>query len=141
MKKSDFPDPFKEARQAEGIGKIEDQNDPVAMVLRHKDVCQYAKDWQTFQSGAKPGRIVVPSEEHIRDTRQIPFEVDPPMHGIYRDLLEEWFRRPFQPEFENKLLEQISFAIEEALTKDTIEVVSELSLPIQSRARQSIRWR
>lgn len=134
MKKSEFPDPFDKARKKKGIGKIEDQNDPVVMVFRHKDVKQYAKNWQTFQSEAKPGRIVVPSEVHIRDTRQIPFEIDPPLHKEYRDLVEDWFRRPFQSEYETKLTEQIERLVEEILLKECLEVVHEFALPLQSNA-------
>ena len=43
---------------------------------------------------------LIPSEENIRDIRQIPFEVDPPEHKGYRDLLETWFKRPIQNETE-----------------------------------------
>ena len=134
MKKSNFLDPFDKARREKGVGEMDDQNDPVIMVLRHKDVKAYAKDWQTFQSGAKPGRIVVPSEVHIRDTRQIPFEVDPPLHKIYRDLVEDWFRRPFQPEYETKVTQQIDDLVAKMLTKDSIEIVHEFALPLQSNA-------
>ncbi|MEM1120118.1 MAG: cytochrome P450 [Bacteroidota bacterium] len=134
MKKSEFSCPFQHARQTTGIGKMDDQNDPVVMVLRHKEVKQYAKDYETFQSGAKPGRIVVPSEVNIRDTRQIPFEVDPPLHADYRALVEDWFRRPFQPEYEAKLTVQIEALLDKILAKDQLEVVHELALPMQSNA-------
>ena len=88
MKKSTFSDPFKEAREGKGFGEMNDQNDPVVMVLGHKDVRKCAHNWKTFQSGGEEvGRIVVPSEVHIRDTRQIPFEVDPPEHKGFRDLV------------------------------------------------------
>jgi len=133
-KKSKFPDPFEEARLDKGFEKIDDQNDPVTMVLRHQDVREYAKNWKTFQSGAKPGRIVVPSEEHIRDIRQIPFEVDPPEHGEYRALIEDWFRRPFNPEYQLELSNQINDAVDFLLEKNTVEIVSDFSLPVQSKA-------
>ena len=69
---------------------------PVRVVLRHKDVRKTAHNWKTFQSGAEPGRIVVPSEVAIRNLRQIPFEVDPPEHKGYRELVEPWFKRPLE---------------------------------------------
>jgi len=134
MKKSEFPDPFEQTRLEKGQETIDDQNDPVVMVLGHKDVRRCAHNWKTFQSGAEPGRIVVPSEVNIRNTRQIPFEVDPPMHGEYRNLVEAWFRRPLQPEYEAKLSEQINAIVDEVLTMDSVEVVSEFSLRLQSRA-------
>ncbi len=134
MDKSAFPDPFEQTRLEKGYGEMNDQDDPVTMLLRLKDVRKSAHNWKTFQSGATPGRIVVPSEVNIRETRQIPFEVDPPMHGNYRALVEPWFKRPLEPDYEEKLTEQINAIIDEALTQDSVEVVSEFSLPLQSRA-------
>jgi len=55
-----FPDPFEEARKTQGFGKVADQDDDVMMLLRHKDVRKTAHNAKTFQSGATPGRIVVP---------------------------------------------------------------------------------
>ena len=134
MKKSALPDPFEKVRLEKGIGKVEDQNDPVKMVLRHKDVRKCAHNWKTFQSGAKPGRIVVPSEVYIRETRQIPFEVDPPLHGEYRALVEAWFKRPLQAEYQQKLEGIIEGMVDEVLSKDSVEVVEGFALKIQSRA-------
>ena len=134
MKKSKLPDPFEEARLEKGLGDLNDQNDPVKMILRHKDVRKTAHNYKTFQSAAKPGRIVVPSEVNIRETRQIPFELDPPVHGAYRALVEPWFKRPLQPEYTEKLKAQISALVDEALKKDKVEVIEEFALVLQSRA-------
>lgn len=134
MKKSALPDPFEKARLEKGIGQMNDQDDPVVMVLRHKDVRKSAHQWQKFQSGAEPGRIVVPSEVNIRKTRQIPFELDPPMHGQYRAVVEQWFKRPLQPAYQEALQAQIEELIEDVINLDQVEVVSEFSLPLQSRA-------
>ncbi len=132
--KSEFSDPFEDARQKVGLGHIDDQNDPVAMILRHKDVRKTAHNWKTYQSGAVPGRIVVPSEVNIRDIRQIPFEVDPPIHKDFRDLLEGWFKRPNGEEYQTILKNQISNLIDDVLSKEEIEVVHDFSLKLQSRA-------
>jgi cytochrome P450 len=129
-----FPDPFEEARKTQGFGKVADQDDDVMMLLRHKDVRKTAHNAKTFQSGATPGRIVVPSEVKIRDTRQIPFEVDPPMHGEYRAIVEAWFKRPLQAEYQEKLKAQIEKAVDEVLNKGNIEIISDFALPLQSRA-------
>ncbi len=134
MKKSILPDPFEKARLEKGYGEMDDQDDPVVMLLRHKDVRRCAHNWKTFQSGATPGRIVVPSEVNIRDQRQIPFEVDPPLHGDYRALLEAWFKRPLQPAYQESLTGQIQDLVDEALTKDSVEVIRGFALPLQSRA-------
>ena len=135
MDKSNFPDPFEKARKAMGYGEINDQDDPVTMLFRLKDVRKAAHNWKTFQSGGEEvGRIVVPSEVHIRDIRQIPFEVDPPEHGAYRALVEPWFKRPLQRDYEEKLTRQITAAIDATLNREAVEVVSEFALPLQSRA-------
>lgn len=134
MKKSEFTDPFEQVRQNRGHSQVEDQNDPVTMLLRLADVRKCAKDWQTFKSGAKPGRIVVPSEVNIRDVRQIPFELDPPMHTTYRALVENWFKRPQQQDYETKLSDITNEVIDTALKKDKIEIVEEFALPLQSKA-------
>jgi cytochrome P450 len=135
MKKSNFPDAFTEARLNKGYGEMDDQNDPVTMLLRLKDVRKSAHKYKQFSSEAKPGRIVVPSEVNIRDVRQLPFEVDPPSHTAYRALVEAWFRRAStEEEYQNKLTELIRTALAEAFAADTVEVVEEFSLRLQSKA-------
>ncbi|WP_422080411.1 cytochrome P450 [Ulvibacterium sp.] len=134
MEKSELQDPFEEARVNRGYGEMNDQEDPVVMLLRHKDVRKSAHNYKTFMSGATPGRIVVPSEVNIRDTRQVPFEMDPPAHGKFRALVEPWFKRPLQSEYQEQLKEQIYTAIDTVLSKDTVEAVNEFSLPVQSHA-------
>jgi len=134
MDKSHFPDPFEQARTEKGYGEMNDQDDPVVMLLRHKDIRRTAHNWKTFQSGAQPGRIVVPSEVHIRETRQIPFELDPPLHGEYRALVEAWFKRPLQPAYQEKLQEIVSAMVQALCAKKTAEIVGDFALPLQSRA-------
>ncbi|KAA2219678.1 MULTISPECIES: cytochrome P450 [Maribacter] len=131
---SDFPDAFKDTRATKGVCPFNDQNDSVAMLLRFKDVRKSAHDYKSFISGAQPGRIVVPSEVNIRDTRQIPFEVDPPEHTEYRALVEDWFKRPLDAAYEAGLEAIIAAELDRVLVKGRIEAIAELSLPIQSRA-------
>ena len=131
---SQFPDPFGKAREATGTEEIDDQGDPVRMVLRYEEVRNCAQDWQTFRSGAAPGRIVVPSEVAIRDLRQIPFETDPPDHTNYRQLLEDWFRRPNDPEYVDGLTQLVDDALDTAVAAGRIDAVHDFALPLQSRA-------
>lgn len=134
MKYGIFNDPFLGKRIDTGIGTMDDQNDPVSMVLGHKEVRKCAFDWKRFQSGAIPGRIVVPSEVNIRDIRQIPFEVDPPEHGTYRALLEQWFRRPLEKEYQTALEKLIDKALKNILTAERFDAVASFALPLQSKA-------
>ena len=134
MGSSEIDDPFEVLRNSMGYEIIDDQGDPVVMVLGHKNVRRCAHNWKTFQSGAEPGRIVIPSEVNIRDTRQIPFELDPPMHKDYRALVEAWFKRPLEKEYEERLSQQIAGLIDEVVLKEDTEVVNDFSLVLQSRA-------
>ncbi len=135
MKASKFKDPFKEAREGKGFGTMNDQDDPVKMVLGHKDVRKCAHSWKKFQSGGEEvGRIVIPSEVHIRETRQIPFEVDPPEHKGFRDLIDPWFKRPLEEGYQSKLKAIINDVVNDALTQGSVEIVEEFALRLQSRA-------
>jgi cytochrome P450 len=127
-------DPFAKARTEQGYAQVSDQDDPVTMILGLKDVRKCAHNWQTFQSGAEPGRIVVPSEVNIRNTRQIPFEVDPPLHKDFRSLLDPWFKRPLQEQYQQQLHDQISSLVDSTLQDKTVEVIEEFALVLQSRA-------
>ena len=134
MKAGHFPDAFAAVREKDGVAQLEDQNDPVQMVLRLKDLRRCAHDWKTFQSAAQPGRIVVPSEVNIRDDRQIPFELDPPEHTAFRALVEPWFKRPGQPAYQEALLQIIESAVDTVAGKQDFDVVLDFALPIQSKA-------
>ena len=50
MKKSELPDPFEKARLEKGFGDMDDQNDPVKILLRHKDVRKTAYKQNLSQS-------------------------------------------------------------------------------------------
>jgi len=103
------------------------------MILRHADVRSAAKDWKTFSSDA-PFRIPIPSEEDVRTVRQLPIEVDPPDHTDYRKIVDPFFKRAKDPQVISKVEGLIGRLIDEALEMDSIEVVREFALPIQSHA-------
>lgn len=127
------PDPFREARQAEGVLACEFQGSTIPMILRHAEVRQAAKDWETYSSDA-PFRVPIPSEEDVRTMRQIPVETDPPDHTEYRAIVEPFFRRPKEPEMIAQVERLIDEAIADALARESIEIVRNFALPIQSRA-------
>jgi cytochrome P450 len=143
---SQLDDPFTALRQGDGVLDIDDQGDPVKMVLGLKDVRKAAHSWQLFQSGAIPGRIVVPSEVAIRDIRQLPFELDPPAHKGFRGLLEPWFKRPAGQAYQDKLTDIVSTMLDSILDNHTVinkrsspemithDAVKDIALVLQSRA-------
>ena len=103
------------------------------MILRHADVRSAARDWRTFSSDA-PFRVPIPSEEAVRTVRQLPIETNPPEHTEYREIVEPFFQRAKTPEMAAKVEALIERQLTAVLSRDSFEVVSELALPLQSRA-------
>lgn len=126
-------DPFREARQTEGATRCPFNGEPITMILRHADVREAAADWRTFSSDA-PFRVPIPSEEAVRTIRQLPIETDPPRHTEYRKLTEPFFLRAKRPEVIASVKRMIDEAVASLLETDSFDAVSELALPIQSRA-------
>ena len=127
------PDPFRDYRRAAGILKCNFQGESVPMILRHEDVRRAAKDWKTFSSDA-PFRVPIPSEEEVRTMRQLPIETDPPDHGEYRELVEPFFHRAKEPAVIAQVEALVDRAVREARSRQSVEVVREFALPLQSRA-------
>ncbi len=130
---ADIPDPFREPRRTAGVLGLPTDREVIPMILRHEDVRKAAKDWHTFSSDA-PHRVPIPSEEHLRSVRQLPIEADPPEQTDYRKLVEPFFLRAKQPAFIARVEAITERLLAEALARDSIEVVGELALPLQSRA-------
>ena len=66
--------------------------------------------------------------------RQLPIETDPPDHTEYRKIAEPFFQRPKDPAFIARIETLIGGLLDEAMQRDSIEVVNEFALPLQSRA-------
>ena len=130
---STLSDPFKEPREKAGRLDCNFQGERVPMILRHEDVRKAAKDWKTYSSDA-PFRVPIPSEEDVRSVRQLPIETDPPDHSDYREIVEPFFRRPKEAAVIAKVQRLIDELLSAALARDSIEIVREFALPLQSRA-------
>lgn len=127
------PDPFGEARRKDGILVNEFQGIPIPMLLRHEDVRQAAKDWERFSSDA-PFKVPIPTEEDVRSVRQLPLEIDPPAHQEYRAIVEPFFNRAKLPEMIGEVNDLIRSLVDQALARESIEIVREFAIPLQSRA-------
>ena len=130
---SAFSDPFKEARADSGVMQCPFHGENITMILRHEDVRKAAKDWQTFSSDA-PFRVPIPSEEDVRSIRQLPIETNPPEHTNYREIVEPFFQRAKDPTMIAQVEALIGSMITQALECESIEIVNEFALPVQSRA-------
>ncbi len=126
-------DPFREARADAGVMQCPFHGENITMILRHEDVRKAAKDWQTFSSDV-PFRVPIPSEEDVRSMRQLPIETNPPDHTDYRDIVEPFFQRAKDPVVMAKVEALLDAKITEALARDSIEIVNEFALPVQSKA-------
>ncbi len=126
-------DPFREARQNQGVLECPFQGKSLPMILRHADVRSAAKDWETFSSDA-PFRVPIPSEEEVRSIRQLPIETNPPEHTEYRAIVEPFFQRAKDPAVITKVESLIQNLVQQALQQDSLEVIADLALPLQSRA-------
>ena len=126
-------DPFKQARESEGILPNDFDGETIPMILRHKDVRAAAKDWRTFSSD-DPFHVPIPQEADVRSVRQLPIETDPPIHTEYRKIVEPFFRRALKPEMIEQVEQLIGDALLDAVARDSIEIVRDFALPIQSRA-------
>jgi cytochrome P450 len=126
-------DPFREARSKDGVLRCPFQGETLPMILRHADVREAAKDWKTYSSDV-PFRVPIPSEEEVRSMRQLPIETNPPEHTEYRAIVEPFFQRAKQPEVIAKVQALIGEILSRALSRESVEIVNEFALPVQSRA-------
>lgn len=126
-------DPFIEARRKDGVLPCNFQGETLPMILRHEEVRKAARDWKTYSSDA-PFRVPIPSEEDVRTMRQLPVETDPPDHTDYRRIVEPFFQRAKDPQMMAQVEALMDGMLLEAMTHESIEVVREFALPIQSRA-------
>ena len=126
-------DVFKAARVNDRSVSIKVENETIPMLLRFGDVRSAAKNWQVFSSDA-PFRVPIPSEEHLRSARQLPIELDPPQHKVYRTLIEPFFKKPINPDYIERISRLINQKILQVRTKSKIDIVREFALPIQSCA-------
>jgi len=128
-----IPDPFREPRNQDGVLKCPFQGEMVPMILRHEDVRKAARDWETFSSDA-PFRVPIPSEEAVRSMRQLPIETNPPEHTEYRAIVEPFFQRAKQREVIARVEALILGKLVEAMGQESVEIVNDFALPVQSRA-------
>ena len=91
-------------------------------ITGHKAVREALRDTGTYSSDLQ-------GDADVRDYRQLPLEVDPPRHHLYRTALTPFFVKPaiekLIPDFE-----RISKAQIDAFLTNGGEVVSELALPL-----------
>jgi cytochrome P450 len=92
-------------------------------ITGHKAVREALRDTATYSSDLQ-------GDADVRDYRQLPLEVDPPRHHLYRTALTPYFVKP-TIEKQVPHMEEISQRlINEFFAKNGADVVSELALPL-----------
>src|SRR6185369_2649767 len=130
---SNLRDPFREARNKDGVLQCPFQGETLPMILRHADLREAAKDWATYSSDV-PFRVPIPSEEEVRTMRQLPIETNPPEHTEYRAIVEPFFQRAKLPEMIAQVEGLIAGKLTETIARESVEIVNHFALPIQSKA-------
>lgn len=99
---------------------------PAAVITGHKAVREALRNTQTYSSDLQ-------GDADVRDYRQLPLEVDPPRHHLYRAALAPYFVRPtierHIPEFRAHTL----WLLESYFSGEPRDVVSGLALPLVMR--------
>lgn len=93
------------------------------VITGHKAVREALRDTATYSSDLQ-------GDADVRDYRQLPLEVDPPRHHLYRAALAPYFVKPsiekLIPEFRAISKE----LIDQFFATDSADVISELALPL-----------
>jgi cytochrome P450 len=130
MNQTDDPyDPFRQAREQSGTIDAEAGGVEFTMFLRHADLRRIAHDYSTFTS-ATPFRVPIPPEHDIRPTAQLPIESDPPMHTVYRQLIDARFSRPAMIRHEPATRALADTLLDAAISNGSMEVVGHYALPL-----------
>ncbi len=129
----DASDPFAAARREQGVIEGDFLGEKIPLILRYKEVREAAANFETFSSDA-PFRVPIPSEERVRNVRQLPIEVDPPDHRDYKAIVQPFFSAPKRPAMIGKIEALIGEMLDEVIDAGPVEVIADFALPLQSRA-------
>jgi cytochrome P450 len=102
----------------------------VAEVAGHAAVKDAARDWERFSSDLQ-------GDPDVRTFRQLPLEVDPPAHAIYRAILAPIFARPAVLALRPRLSEIARDLVRTFAERGEIEAIHELAVPMVGA---SIAW-
>lgn len=92
-------------------------------ITGHKNVREALRDTATYSSDLQ-------GDADVRDYRQLPLEVDPPRHHLYRAALSQFFVKPAVEKFRPQFLINSKETIENYFATPGANVVSTLALPL-----------
>ena len=93
------------------------------IVTEHKSLREALRDTKTFSSDLQ-------GDADVRDYRQIPLEVDPPRHHLYRSALAPYFVKPAIERHISEFRSNSAALVNRYFSSDPSEVIPTLSLPL-----------
>lgn len=101
--------------------------EPVSgLVTGHKAVRDALRDTATYSSDLQ-------GDADVRDYRQLPLEVDPPRHHLYRTAVTPYFVKPTVEKSVPKFREHAESLVREFFAGSPKDVISNLALPLVMR--------
>jgi cytochrome P450 len=99
------------------------------VVTEYEDVLRVAQDWETFSSAH--GLTVPPSPIAVRN---IPVEVDPPLHRVYKRLINSYFTPAAVAPWEPETRALVTHLIDDFVELGRCEFMDAFARPFPSRA-------
>ncbi len=99
------------------------------VVTEYEDVLRVAQDWETFSSAH--GLTVPPSPIAVRN---IPVEVDPPLHRIYKRLINSYFTPAAVAPWEPATRALVTHLIDDFIELGRCEFMDSFARPFPARA-------
>ena len=96
---------------------------PSRLITTHKELREALRDTQTYSSDLQ-------GDADVRDYRQLPLEVDPPRHHLYRAALAPFFVKSTIEKFIPQFEENSKKLITQYFETSGKNAVSELALPL-----------
>lgn len=125
-------DPY-EAYRDNGHVIVDRAGQTFPLVVNFEELRRVAKDWRTFTSDT-PFEVPIPHEHGVRSVRQLPIEVDPPLHAAMRALTDPAFSRRAVEQHAEVVAGVVERSLAAALAKGRLDVVDELALPTVNHA-------
>ena len=92
-------------------------------ITGHAPLRSALRDTQTYSSDLQ-------GDADVRDYRQLPLEVDPPLHHLYRSVLAPYFVKPAIEKHAERFRSNSEKLLKSYFTGEPKEVVGELALPL-----------
>jgi cytochrome P450 len=97
-------------------------------ITRYADIVAAARDTSTFISSKG---MTLPQLGNI--VQQVPIELDPPLHSVYRRILQPYFLPDYLARLESDIRSLTNELLEPLISSSTGDVVEHLSFPLPAR--------